>query len=94
MQPYLTGLAEDGRGLYQQYMRQPFSPAQQTAYGNVGGLLDVVNANAGGLLQGFQANATGQNQFVRGQPRALIGSAPLGGQGWAPGLLGSFGTRG
>ena len=93
MQPYLLGLAEDGRGLYNQLKAQPFSQAQQTAYGNVGGLLDVLNQNAGGLLQGMQANATGQNQFVRGQPRALTGSAPIDGMAFTPGLLGNFGTR-
>lgn len=93
MQPYLLGLAEDGRGLYNQLKAQPFSQAQQTAYGNVGGLLDVLNQNAGGLLQGMQANATGRNQFVRGQPRQLIGSAPIDGMAFTPGLLGSFGTR-
>lgn len=94
MQPYLLGLAEDGRGLYNQYKAQPFSQAQQAAYGNVGGLLDVLNANAGGLLQGMQANATGQNSFVRGQPRRLQGSAQIDGTLFAPGLLGNFGTRG
>lgn len=93
MQPYLLGLAEDGRKLYNQYTQQPFSPAQQTAYNNVGGLLDVLNLNAGGLLQGMQANATGQNKFVRGQPRQLIGSAPIDGMAFQPGLLGNFGTR-
>ena len=93
MQPYLLGLAEDGRGLYNQLKAQPFSPAQQTAYNNVGGLLDVLNLNAGGLLQGMQANATGQNKFVRGQPRQLIGSAPIDGMAFQPGLLGNFGTR-
>lgn len=93
MQPYLLGLAEDGRDLYNQLKAQPFSQAQQTAYGNVGGLLDVLNQNAGGLLQGMQANATGQNQFVRGQPRTLVGSAPIDGMAFTPGLLGNFGTR-
>ena len=93
MQPYLLGLAEDGRKLYNQYTQQPFSPAQQTAYNNVGGLLDVLNLNAGGLLQGMQANATGKNQFVRGQPRQLIGSAPIDGMAFQPGRLGNFGTR-
>jgi hypothetical protein len=93
MQPYLLGLAEDGRGLYNQLKAQPFSQAQQTAYGNVGGLLDVLNQNAGGLLQGMQANATGANQFVRGKPRALTGSAPIDGMAFTPGLLGNFGTR-
>jgi len=92
-QPYLQGLLREGAGLYDQYQRQPFSQAQQTAYGNVGGLLDVLNANAGGMLQGMQANATGQNQFVRGQPQRLVGSASINGALFTPGLLGSFGTR-
>lgn len=95
MQPYLLGLANDGSGIYNQLKQQPFSPAQQTAYGNVGGVLDVINQNAGGLLSGFQANASGANQFVRGQRRPLIGSSfnPTA-QQWQPGLLAAFGTKG
>lgn len=94
-QPYLRGLLSDGAGLYDQYKREPFSQAQQTAYGNFGGVLDVINANAGGLLSGFQANASGANNFVRGQQRPLIGSnfSPTAAQ-WQPGLLQAFGTRG
>ena len=92
MQPYLLGLAEDGRGLYNQLKAQPFSPAQQTAYNNQFGLLNAINQNAGGLLGGFNANASGANQFVRGQPQRLQGSTfNLG--GYTPGLLTGF-TRG
>jgi hypothetical protein len=93
-QDFLKQQLAQGQALSQKYAQQPFSPAQQTAYGNMGGLLDLINQNAGGLLDGFQANASGKNQFVRGQPRALIGSsfAPTGAQ-WQPGLLGNFGTK-
>jgi hypothetical protein len=84
-----------GSQLAQQFQARPFSQAQQTAYGNVGGLLDLLNTNAGGLLSGPQANASGANQFVRGQPTRLQGStfAPTAAQ-WTPGLLGNFGTKG
>jgi len=95
MQPYLKALAQEGADLYGKYKAQPFSQAQQNAYGNIGGLLDLVNANAGGLLSGFQANADGRNQFKRGQQNTLIGSSfnPTAAQ-WQPGLLGNFGTKG
>lgn len=87
-QPFLRGLLDQGQGLSAQYRAQPFSPAQQTAYGNIGGLLDSINAASPGLL-----NNMGQvQQFVRG------GKPTTRGVGmnlqWAPGLLGSFGTRG
>lgn len=93
MQPYLLGLAEDGRGLYQQYRNQPFSGAQQAAYSNVGGLLDNLNRAGPGLLQALQHNAGGHNQFVRGrQNRAPVYELPQ----WAfnPAQLGNFGTLG
>ena len=80
-----------------QYKQQPFSPAEQTAYGNLGNMYDFINANASGLMSGFNANASGQNQFSRNNPRkGLIGNSydpatsPV---AWAPGLLGSFGTK-
>lgn len=96
MQPYLMGLAKEGAGLFDQYKQQPFSPAEQTAYGNLGNMYDFINANAPGLMSGFNANASGQNQFVRGQRKGLIGNSydpatsPV---AWQPGLLGNFGTR-
>lgn len=91
MQPYLLGLADDGRSLYNQYKAQPFSDAQQKAYGNVGGLLDSLNGQAPALMG--LLGQLGQNQFVRGQRN----QTPAG-QGatlnWSPGLLGNFGTGG
>lgn len=94
-QPYLEGLLREGSGLFDQYKKQPFSPAEQAGYGNYGNVLDYINGNAGGLLDGFQANASGANQFVRGQPRTLLGSSydpatsPV---AWAPQRFGNFGT--
>lgn len=95
-QPYLKGLLGEGADIYSQYKQQPFSPTEQTAYGNLGNTFDFINANAPGLMSGFNANASGQNQFVRGKPRSLIGNSydpatsPV---AWQPGLLGNFGTR-
>ena len=92
-QPYLEGLLRDGATLYDQYRQQPFSPSEQTAYGNFGNVLDVINGNAGGLLSGFQAAGSGRNNFTRGKPSLLTGYGfePTGEQ-WRPGLLGNFGT--
>lgn len=96
-QPYLKGLLGEGADLYNQYKQQPFSQAEQTGYGNVGNVLDYINANAGGLLSGFQANASGANQFQRGNPRkSLIGASydpSVSPVSWRPGLLSSFGTK-
>lgn len=95
LQPHLLGLANEGAALFNKYQTQPFSPAQQAAYGNFGSVLDVINQNAGGLLSGFQATGGGKNQFQRGKPGLLTGYsfAPTGEQ-WQPGLLGNFGTGG
>lgn len=94
-QPYLKGLLSEGADLYGKYKQEPFSPTEQTAYGNYGGLLDTINRGAGGLMQGFDVTASGGNQFVRGKPRngTLIGAAfePTA-ETWNPGLLGNFGT--
>ena len=91
-QPMLKGLIDQLPALQQQYAQQPFNDAQKAGYNNMAGLLDLVNRNAGGLLGGFQANASGANQFVRGQPRGLIGSSfnpsP---QEWNPQSYGRFG---
>lgn len=89
-QPFLKQQLAQGSQLSNQYAAQPFSQAQQNAYGNVGGLLDYINGNAGGLMA--NAGAVGQNQFRRGmyQPTQFQGiGAP---QGY--GLLGNFGTKG
>lgn len=95
MQPYLLGLADDGADLYRGYRHNPFSPAQQVGYGNYGNVLDYINGNAGGLLDGFQAMASGHNQFVRGQPKRLVGASydanhPI--VPWLPQKYGDFGT--
>lgn len=95
MQPYLLGLANGGADLYGQFKAQPFSPAEQTAYSNYGNVLDFINHAAPDLMSGFDANASGRNQFVRGQPRTLLGSnytANGNPVAWQPGLLGGFGT--
>ena len=97
MQPYLMGLADHGADLYRGYVQQPFSPAEQTAYRNFGNVIDYANGNAGGLMSGFDATARGQNQFVRGQPRSLIGNSYDANNPqvpWRPGLLSNFGTKG
>lgn len=94
-QPYLRGLFSEGADLFGQYKQQPFSPSEQTAYGNYGNVLDFINANAPGLMSGFDATAAGKNQFQRGAPRQLIGNSydPMASPvAWRPGLLGSFGT--
>jgi hypothetical protein len=94
-QPYLKGLLSEGAELYGQQKAEPFSQAEQTAYGNQGNILDFINGNAPGLMDGFVANASGQNQFQRGKQKSLIGSSynpatsPV---TWQPGLLGNFGT--
>ena len=93
MQPYLLGLAKDGADLYQKYRQQPFSPAQQTAYGNVGGLLDALNQSAPALLAAMQQTAGGDHQFVRGQQNRIPTYAGPG-FNFQPGAFGNFGTKG
>lgn len=95
-QPFLKQQLDQGQALATQYQQQPFSQAQQTAYGNLGGLLDTINRNAGGLLSGFNAAASGANNYDRANPRRqLTGGQALGQMdlsAYAPGLLGNFGT--
>lgn len=96
-QPFLKQQLDQGQALATQYQQQPFSAAQQTAYGNLGGLLDTINKNAGGLLGGFNAAASGANNYDRSNPRRqLTGGMGLGQMdlsSYMPGLLGNFGTR-
>lgn len=93
-QPYILEALQQGQKLNQQYQAQPFSPQQQAAYNNLGGLLNLANTNAPGLLSGFQANAMGANNYDRSNPRkALTGSAPMQGN-WNPGLLSFFPQNG
>lgn len=94
-QPLLRDLIAQTGALSQQYQQQPFSAAQQTAYGNVGGLLNALNGSAPGLLAGFGANASGANNFDRSNPRrAMTGGAAVDLSQWAPGLLQFFGRGG
>lgn len=96
-QPFLKQQLDQGQALATQYQQQPFSASQQTAYGNLGGLLDTINKNAGGLLGGFNAAASGANNYDRSNPRRqLTGGMGLGQMdlsSYMPGLLGNFGTR-
>lgn len=92
-QDFLKLQLSQGMPLSQQYQQQPFSQAQKTAYANQGGLLDAINQNAGGLIGLGSANASGQNAFVRGQPRQLQGSQ-FNLNGFKPGLLGNLGAGG
>lgn len=92
-QDFLKQQIGQGQNLSTQYQQKPFSQAQQTAYGNIGGLLDAINANAGGLVGGFGANASGANQFDRSNPnKKLVGSSFNMGS-FAPGLLGFLGSK-
>jgi hypothetical protein len=86
-QPFLLNQLQRGADLQRQYAAQPFSPAQQTAYGNVGGLLDFINANAAGLIAGPQFTP-----FVRGQAVSVQRPA-LTGRFQPAGLLGYLGSR-
>lgn len=92
-QDFLKQRLADGGELAAQYKAQPFSPAQQTAYGNVGGILDMVNGQLPGLLAGMNANASGQNQFVRGQRPTLTGSTFNPAAFQPAGLLGYMGSK-
>jgi hypothetical protein len=88
-QPFLESLLNQGSALSQKYMDQPFSPQQQTAYNNFGGLLNTINQNAGGLLAGFGANASGANQYSRGRGPLTGSSFDM--AGFKPGALSFFG---
>lgn len=93
-QPLLKDLIAQAQTLSQQYQQQPFSPAQQTAYGNQAGLLNAMTSSAPGLLAGFGANASGANNYDRANPRrALTGGQSIDWQGYAPGLLQFFGGK-
>lgn len=89
-QPYLKGLMADGATLYDQYKQNPFSAQQKTAYNNLGGLLNTINANAGGLMSGFQANASGANNFDRSNPRKQLTGSSFDMSQFAPGLFNFF----
>lgn len=92
-QPMLKGLLDQGQQLQQQYAAQPFSQQQQTAYNNLGGLLNAANTSAPGLLAGMAANSSGANNYDRANPRKALqgGGASL--SGFNPGLLQFFGGK-
>ena len=76
-----------GQALQQKYTDQPFSPGQQTAYGNLYGLLNSYNTE---MLPGLLGNANAMSQgYDRYAPRETRGKPKFGAVGstWAPGLL-------
>lgn len=90
-QEALRGMIGWGANLAGQRQQQPFSPQQQTAYNNIGGLLNSINQGAPGLLSGFGAAASGANNFDRSNPRRqLRGGAQFDMSNWGPGLLSFF----
>lgn len=92
-QPFLQDLIGQGQQLSQAYQQQPFSQQQQTAYNNLGGLLNAINTGAGGLLAGMNANASGANNFDRSNPRKALQGSNFSLGNFAPGLLQFFGGK-
>lgn len=93
-QPFILDALQQGQKLNQQYQAQPFSPAQQTAYQNLGSLLNSVNAGIPGLLSGMTANASGANNFDRRNPNRPVQGAQSTYTAWTPGLLDFFPKKG
>lgn len=76
-----------GQALQQKYTDQPFSPGQQTAYGNLYGLLNSYNTE---MLPGLLSNANAMSQgYDRYAPKETRAKPKFGAVGstWAPGLL-------
>ena len=76
-----------GQALQQKYTDQPFSPGQQTAYGNLYGLLNSFNTE---MLPGLLGNASAMSQgYDRYAPKETRSKPKFGAVGstWAPGLL-------
>ena len=76
-----------GQALQQKYTDQPFSPGQQTAYGNLYGLLNSYNTE---MLPGLLGNANAMSQgYDRYAPKETRAKPKFGAVGstWAPGLL-------
>lgn len=92
--PFIDQMIGQGQQLATQYQQQPFSQAQQTAYNNLGGLLNAINGGAGALLQGMGASASGANNYDRSNPRKALQGGGINLSGWAPGLLQFFGAKG
>jgi hypothetical protein len=94
-QPFLLNQLTAGAALQDKLQQQPFSQAQQTAYGNQGNLLDAINGQMPALLAGFGANASGANQFTRGaRNQRLQPVQSFNPSAYQPaGLLGYLGSR-
>lgn len=93
-QPLLQSLIGSTQKLADQYSAQPFTPAQQTAYNNLGGLLNTINSGAPGLLGGAMANASGANNYDRTNPRRQLTGSSFDMSQFAPGLLNFFPRQG
>lgn len=89
--PWLTSNLNQGQALQQQYMQNPFNPAQQAAYGNLFAGNDYINQ----LMPSLLATASQQNGFDRSNPRARPQQFSFMGAGGMPamqrysGLLGT-----
>jgi hypothetical protein len=91
-QDFMKQQISQGQQLSKKYQEQPFSQQQQTAYNNIGGLLNAINTMAPQLIGGYAANASGQNQYSRANPtRGLIGSNVMAtNPQWNPGAFNFF----
>lgn len=86
-QPWIKDNIAAGQALQKQYTDQPFSPGQQTAYGNLYGLLNSFNTE---MLPGLLGNANAMSQgYDRYAPKETRAKPKFGAVGatWAPGLL-------
>lgn len=86
-QPWIKDNIAAGQALQKRYTDQPFSPGQQTAYGNLYGLLNSYNTE---MLPGLLGNANAMSQgYDRYAPKETRARPKFGAVGstWAPGLL-------
>ncbi|MBK8108662.1 MAG: hypothetical protein IPK42_24760 [Betaproteobacteria bacterium] len=86
-QPWIKDNIAAGQALQKRYTDQPFSPGQQTAYGNLYGLLNSFNTE---MLPGLLSNANAMSQgYDRYAPKETRSKPKFGAVGstWAPGLL-------
>ncbi|MBK7515409.1 MAG: hypothetical protein IPI51_07315 [Betaproteobacteria bacterium] len=86
-QPWIKDNIAAGQALQKRYTDQPFSPGQQTAYGNLYGLLNSYNTE---MLPGLLGNANAMSQgYDRYAPKETRSRPNFGAVGstWAPGLL-------
>ena len=86
-QQWIKDNIASGQALQKQYAEHPFSPGQQTAYGNMYGLLNSFNTE---MLPGLLGNANAMSQgYDRYAPKETRSKPKFGAVGstWAPGLL-------